>query len=151
MGFSWETFFSSFLGLVGCGLALVLLVSADNVPGWTAGMEAPGPSLLQSASGEFDAKTLLKEFLRAQNTELAAVRHRQDSEIRELDASQKARRREWEEKERKNRKDFFASHLDGPERRVYIKDFLSVGKHLISFSKMNAQSVCVLMMCIIKL
>lgn len=71
-----------------------------------------------------EAKVLLKEFQRAQKTEIKALEHQQKFELSELRASQKVRQREWEAQEREARHRFFSVHLQGVDRRAYIKSFL---------------------------
>lgn len=70
------------------------------------------------------ARQLLRELQKAQSTELKALAHRNSLEMREIRASQAARTREWESKERDARHKFFAEHQRGPERRAYIQDFV---------------------------
>jgi hypothetical protein len=70
------------------------------------------------------AKRLRKEFQKAQGSELKGLEHRYKLEISELKASQSARLKEWESKERATRHEFFRTHLNGPDRRAYIQDFL---------------------------
>src|SRR5262245_31754182 len=72
-----------------------------------------------------EGKKLLKEFQKAQKTQLKAADHRQDLELKELKNSQKARIREWETKEKELRHAFFKEHSKGPDRRTYIQDFLT--------------------------
>lgn len=88
---------------------------------------SPLPEASPSVSSlpEGDAKKLLKEFTKAQGLELAAFKRRQSSELKELKASQAARAKEWDKKEKEARHQFFASHSKGPERRAYIQDYKS--------------------------
>lgn len=89
---------------------------------------APSPSASPSPSAAplttAESRQLLAEFNRAQSNELAALKHRQEMELQELKAAQGARRKEWEEKEKAARRQFFSEHSKGPERRAYIKDFI---------------------------
>ncbi len=78
-----------------------------------------------------EGKKLLHEFTRAQSSELRALEHRQKLEMRELKASQSARQKEWENKERDARHKYFEEHRRGPERRAYIKDFMERRKGLL--------------------
>jgi len=70
------------------------------------------------------AKNILKEFSKAQRTEMKAIDHRFKFEMKELLASHAARTREWETKEKNARHQFFQDHSRGPDRRGYIQDFI---------------------------
>lgn len=84
---------------------------------------SPAPSPLAEAAPLTDKerKELRREFDRAQATQLKALDHRHKAELRELDAAQKARFSEWQEKEREARRAYFKEHEKGPERREYIR------------------------------
>lgn len=88
---------------------------------------APEHTLSQS-----EAKTLLKEYSRSQKNQLKALEQQQKYELKELKASQAARQKEWELKEREARHEFFRIHSEGPERKVYVQDFLDRRKSLLS-------------------
>lgn len=81
------------------------------------------PSPLVHLSG-IELKTLLKQFKQAQGSELKALAHRHEFEMKELKASKNTRQREWERREKEARHQFFAEHLKGTERRTYISDYL---------------------------
>jgi acyl-CoA synthetase (NDP forming) len=66
----------------------------------------------------------LKQFNKAQDNEMAALKHRHKSEMKELRAAHKAQLNEWESKERQARHQFFANNKGGPERRTYVQDYL---------------------------
>lgn len=85
---------------------------------------SPTPTLVPAKLTPVEVKQLLREFQKAQASEYRAIDHRQKFELKELDASQTARRKEWERKERDARHLFFANNKKGPERRKYIQDFL---------------------------
>lgn len=90
---------------------------------------APSPSPFPSPSPVAKltpaaAKQLLREFTRAQATELKGLKHRHSLELQELRVSQKARQKEWKTKEADSRHKFFAVHKKGAERRAYITDSL---------------------------
>lgn len=93
--------------------------NAVPMPGSSA---APTPAAPALAPAE--GKKLLGAFQRAQVAELRALQHRQSFELKDLAASQKSRRKEWEQRETQARHKFFAEHTKGPERRAYIKDFI---------------------------
>ncbi|MFL5813336.1 MAG: hypothetical protein ACJ763_07135 [Bdellovibrionia bacterium] len=71
-----------------------------------------------------EAKTLLRQYSKAQDNEMAALKHRHKSEMKELRAAHKAQLNEWEGKERQARHKFFAEHKSGPDRRGYVQDYL---------------------------
>ncbi len=68
--------------------------------------------------------SLRREFGRAQVTEFAALKHQQSLEIRELQASQAARRRTFETTEREARRRYFDSNREGPKRREYVHQLM---------------------------
>lgn len=86
---------------------------------------SPQPSVAPEPLGADEARTLSKEFIRAQRTQLKASEHRQEFELKELSLSHKARIREWDTKEKALRRAFFKEHTRGPERRTYVQDFLA--------------------------
>jgi hypothetical protein len=71
-----------------------------------------------------EAKTLLRQYNKAQDNEMAALKHRHKSEMKELRAAHKAQLNEWEAKERQARHKYFADHKSGPDRRAYVQDYL---------------------------
>ncbi len=99
----------------------------------SAGTPIPGPSQVRQSAVQVpvvikissnESKALLSEFTKAQRTEIKALEHRYKFEMRELKASQNARRREWEKKEQEARHHFFADHSQGRDRRAYVQDFI---------------------------
>jgi hypothetical protein len=90
-------------------------------------MTSPGTGVVTSA----DAKKMLTEFQRAQNSELKALDHRNKIELKELKAAHSARQREWERREKEARHKFFSEHTNGPDRRAYIKDFMERRKNFL--------------------
>lgn len=80
---------------------------------------SPTPSLTQT---EFSIS--LKEFVRAQKTQVQALKHRYKSELDELKASQDIRQKEWRQLENDARHKFFEEHTKGTERRTYMHDFI---------------------------
>jgi hypothetical protein len=78
-----------------------------------------------------EGKVVLKEYQRAQYSELKAVEHRQKLELKELKASHGARQKEWDRRETEARHKFFAEHTNGPDRRAYIQDFIERRKSFL--------------------
>jgi len=70
-----------------------------------------------------EAKSLLRQYGKAQDNEMAALKHRQKAELKELKAAHKAQLGEWEAKERDARHKYFAEHKSGPDRRTYVQDY----------------------------
>jgi len=86
----------------------------------------PTPSLSPSASpspNQVNFRTLLKEFVNAQRTEIRAIYHRYKFELQELKASQDARFEDWMKKEKDARHKFCGEH-PGPECGAYVRDFV---------------------------
>ncbi len=130
------------LGILGTGaspvptLSIAPSSSVSGAPTFDSAKSAvPEPSIGPSLTPA-NAKTLLKEFQRAQNSELKALEHRHKFELKELKASQSVRLKEWEKKEQEVRHKYFAEHSKGPERRAYIQDFI---KRREAFRKMLAE------------
>lgn len=82
-----------------------------------------------------EAKSLVKQFKKAQQAEMKGLEHRQKLEIQELKASQSARQKEWDLKEKEARHKFFAENREGPVRREFVKDFLERRKSMHSILK----------------
>jgi hypothetical protein len=101
--------------------------------GGTTASSAPASGTIVSVEGTESAqlpvtapekKTLLSEYNRAQSNEEKALRHVSKSQMRELTAAQSQRNRTWHEQEKRARRDFFAAHTSGPERRKYVQDYI---------------------------
>ncbi len=82
-----------------------------------------------------DGRRLFSQFQKAQKEEMKALIHQQRFELKEMKASQTQRHREWEKREREARHQFFRDHMQGPERRAYVKDFVARRKALLSMMK----------------
>ncbi|MBC7691731.1 MAG: hypothetical protein H7222_08160 [Methylotenera sp.] len=78
---------------------------------------------------------MIKEFKKAQATELKNFEKSQKSELRDLKSSQTAHQKEWEAKEKETRHVFFQANPGGPERRSYVKDFLDRRKVMVNVLK----------------
>jgi hypothetical protein len=91
-------------------------LAADTEPS-----PVPAPSALPSHS--YEPKQLLKEFVRAQASELKAIEHRQKLELAEMKSSHAARLKYWNQSEENDRHQFFKDHTRGEERREYIQGF----------------------------
>lgn len=88
-------------------------------PAWT------GPS-------SSEAKKLVKEFHRAQSSQMKALIHQQRLDLKELKATLKTEFKEIKSKEKENRKKFFEEHSKGSEKREYMKGFIARMKKLES-------------------
>lgn len=92
---------------------------------------SPSPSVVAPLLPD-EAKMLWKQFKRAQDAEMKGLEHRQKLELQELKASQSARQKDWDLKEKEARHKFFGENRDGPSRRVFVKDFLERRKSMHS-------------------
>jgi hypothetical protein len=81
---------------------------------------APAPVAIPPA----EKKKLLAEFKKAQSSEEQAFFHTKRSQDRELSAAQNQRKKQWFENEKRQRHEFFKSHMNGPERRKYVQDYI---------------------------
>ena len=61
-------------------------------------------------------KNILKKLINYQKQE--------KNKRRDLVRMQNERRKDWREKEKKARRDFFEAHTSGPDRRHYVQDFV---------------------------
>lgn len=114
----------------GHGLAASPLPQISALPS-----PAPSPSLTAPEKLSADeAKTMAREFGKAQSAELEGLKHRQALELRELKASQSAHYKEWNKREIENRHKFMAEH-QGAEVRAYIKDFIARREALLRIQK----------------
>ncbi len=116
------------IGLI-CGLALAYSISPTPSASEPALFPPRSPAIptttptVSATVTPAEAKTLLRQFTKAQDNEVAALKHRQKAELKEMKAAHKAQLSEWESKEREARHKFFADHKSGPERRTYVQDF----------------------------
>lgn len=100
-------------------LVAILMGVISCSPGWT------GPS-------NSEAKKLLKEFHKAQTSQLKALVHQQQLDLKELKTTLKTEFREVKAKEQAARKKYFEEHSKGPEKREYMKQFIARMKKLES-------------------
>ena len=82
----------------------------------------PEASVVPIAANE--KASLLDEFKKAKSNVDRALKHQEQAQFKELQTAQSVQAKVWREKERKARRDFFAGHETGPERRKYIQDYL---------------------------
>jgi hypothetical protein len=109
---------------------LVALVALFLISAAQGGITlAPGPQISPSAvpSGPppqgLDRASLQREFERAQAKSMSALIYKQKRDMDELKTSQKARRKEWVEREKVQRHKFLAEKHQGPEIRAYMHDY----------------------------
>ena len=119
------------------------LLYADHLPSpvptfspFPAPPSSPAPSPVFSPSpvaspvvalplGHRSIKIFCSEsFLKAQRSEIRAAQHRHQFELKELKVSQDIREKEWKKTEADARHRFFETHTKGPDRRIYIQDFI---------------------------
>ncbi len=132
-------------GILASGFFLVLALATSDARAATRPSALPSPtstpalitvlpSPIPTISPD-ESRTLQKEFKKAQTSELAALKHRQDLELKELKSSQAARQKEFENHEKDARHDFFRDHTRGSDRRVYIKEFLDRRRVMLDLFK----------------
>ena len=90
---------------------------------WAGTHASPVPESTPSIV-PLDASRLRKEFIRALENEVKAARQRRKAELEDLKASQKARTREFSQRERDERRKFFESNTQPAKRREYVQDFV---------------------------
>jgi hypothetical protein len=108
------------------GLALGFAVTAaigHAPPSGASGSTGGGPS--PTGSSGYDRKFMTSEFKHAQDSELKAFESKEKSEANAMAASQKARRSDFERKERTDRQKFFKDPHTGVEKRAYVKSMLA--------------------------
>jgi hypothetical protein len=106
------------------GLFLFLITAAEG--GITLAPE-PVVSGLPSTppSPGLDRASLQREFERAQAKAMSALIYKQKRDTDDLRVSQKARRKDWIEKEKTARHKFLAENHAGAEKRAYFHDYLA--------------------------
>jgi len=78
---------------------------------------------------------IYSEFKRKLTEEEREFEKQEKIKRRDLVRMQNERRKEWREKERRARRDFFESHTSGPERRHYVQDFVKRKKEFDATEK----------------
>ncbi len=107
-----------------------ILAALCCAPAWAA---SPSPTALPSDQPSvvpLDPVRLRAAFVSALQSEAQGLRQRIRVESSDLRASQKARRKEFEVRERDARKLFFKENAQPAKRREYVKDFISRRKAL---------------------
>ncbi len=104
------------------------LAFADAIP-----QPAPVPSTSPLVS--IDSKNLLREFKKAQRSELLSLEHQQKMGIKELKASQEHRFKEWKNAEKEKRHHYFQENLQGIKRREFMQDFYQRREGLLNLIK----------------
>lgn len=94
---------------------------------------SPAPSVAPSvgpAAGLSapEKKSLITEFKKAQASEERAFVHTRKSQERELAAAQGQRKKQWLDREKRERHEFFKAHMNGPERRQYVMAYIKKKK-----------------------
>jgi hypothetical protein len=97
---------------------------------------SPGPSSVMKLTPS-EASRLLQEFQKAQDVEIQALKHQHQAEMKELDASLKARYKDWVAKEQDARHRFLSGNPDlkRDEKRAYIADYRVREKAFLQFQK----------------
>jgi len=101
-----------------------VLPTMTSSPSLLPSLAKPDASLSTNRLPLTDLKNLARDFSRAQKSEVLALEHQHSLEKLELSASHRAQMNDWEKKELEKRHRFFEEHSKGPERRVFIKDFV---------------------------
>lgn len=94
---------------------------------------SPAPSAVPSGAPAVglsapEKKSLIKEFKKAQASEERAFIHTRKSQERELAAAQGQRKKQWLDREKRERHEFFKAHMNGPERRQYVMAYIKKKK-----------------------
>jgi hypothetical protein len=91
---------------------------------------SPVPAVAGAPQAPFNKAALQREFERAQAKAMSSLLSKQKRETDAMKVAQKARRKEWIEKEKTARHAFLAEKHKGPEIRVYMRDYQSRLKEL---------------------
>lgn len=78
----------------------------------------------QKPLGFFASRDLQHKFRKAQAIQLEAIKNQQRNELKALKSSQASGFKEWSQKEKAARQDFFRDHPKGSDRRAYIQDWV---------------------------
>ena len=115
----------------------VILASLTNGPfrGWAAEHPGSSPSPVVSATENLSPekrKALLANFKTSLGVELRALLHRQRFEIQELNAAQRAQKKEFQVREKEARKQAFKASTSGAEKRKWMEARESRWKSLLA-------------------
>jgi flagellar motility protein MotE (MotC chaperone) len=111
---------------------LLLLMSSSGLaaPSWSPSPSSSpspisSPTALNKVITPAEAAQLLADFQSRQVEEIAALKRGNEAEMRTLEASQKARYKDWISQERTTRHKYFKEHPDlkRAEKRAYIADY----------------------------
>jgi len=88
----------------------------------------PGPSPALTATplpvlDESEKKKLLSEFQKAMSDQRSALAHQEKSSMKELTSVQSMKKKKWLVDQKRDRHQFFDTHMSGPERRQYVQDY----------------------------
>lgn len=131
-------------GILGVLLCSSFLHAAADPPHQSPVRPSPSPSPLVTSCdcsaqcpkepklNYKEKKQLLKQFSAALKLERKAFDHRLRLEIRDLKTAQKAKRREWDAREKEARHRFFKEYPKGEDRRMYIQQFMARRQSFLS-------------------
>lgn len=77
---------------------------------------------------EAEKKTLIKEYAKAKKNSFSAFSHQNKSYVKQLQASQERALRAWRNEEKAKRHQYFLDHHSGPDRRVYVQEYIQKKK-----------------------
>jgi len=72
---------------------------------------------------ESEKKKLLSEFQKALSDQRSALAHQEKTSMKELSSVQSMKKKKWLTDQKKERHQFFETHMSGPERRQYVQDY----------------------------
>lgn len=107
--------------------ALMFIVSINSFAASSAPAPSGAPASVDSTASQLsvaEKKNLLSEFKKARSNAEKAMKHQEQSQVKELQAAQSMQSKQWREREKKIRRDFFDAHLSGPERRQFVQEYL---------------------------
>ncbi len=96
--------------------------AADDLPALSPN-PSPSPAAEKKLSPA-ESRNQLREFTAAQSAALRRLKRQKRTELQTLRRSHKLEYKEWKLKEQSERKKFFEAHIQGPERRAYIEEFM---------------------------
>jgi hypothetical protein len=79
-------------------------------------------------------------FKQTLNSETRKLKQQQDKELSELKKSNRQKRDEFDRNEKSARRQFFAEHTHGPDRRAYMKDLIERRKKFYSELKQDEKN-----------
>lgn len=111
---------------------------AASTPNPVTSTPAPTAAVATAVLTDAEKKKLSAEFHKALSSQRIAFAHQERSAKKELKTSQAVKKKKWFETEKNARHDFFDKHMNGPERRQYVQDYMKKKQDMENSLKVEA-------------